>query len=199
MLCDVPWAPITHTYIDTPLNSSTGTCINLVYHCTSTQTRNSINTDHTILQEYVMDGWMKTVTLLAFAFDGVWWSMSSNHPYRCWHPSQFINGCMGQWVYVKQGDHTHTDVYITQHSYHCGVSHPGMYDQSWKTSSHCGFDTLHHPHPSDMFRVWQSATESHHQYLQQNYWRTKTREQWLKNNYGVTASMTNNDTPPSHG
>ena len=38
-----------------------------------------------------VDGWKKTGTLPALALIVVWCTMSSNHPYRCWHPYQSIN------------------------------------------------------------------------------------------------------------
>ena len=39
---------------------------------------------------------MKTRALSSSALDGVWCTMRSNNQYRCWHHSQFINGCMGE-------------------------------------------------------------------------------------------------------
>ena len=57
-----------------------------------------IHTGHIMLQLQGcnMGGWKKTGTHLALAWDGMWCTMSFNHPYRDWHPSQFINGCMGE-------------------------------------------------------------------------------------------------------
>ena len=47
---------------------------------------------HIIPKGCTMGWWMKTGAILSSASDGVWCTMSSNHPYRCWYLSQFING-----------------------------------------------------------------------------------------------------------
>ena len=41
-------------------------------------------------------GWKKIGTVSSSALDGVWCTMRSNHSYRCWHPSQFINVFVGE-------------------------------------------------------------------------------------------------------
>ena len=53
-----------------------------------------IHTGHTTLKGYTICWWMKTGTLSFSGLEGVCCTMSSNHQYRSWCPSQFINGCM---------------------------------------------------------------------------------------------------------
>ena len=105
IVCDVTWAPTIHVGVGIPLNSSMCSCVRLVCHCTSNQSRGSHPYRLHTLQGCTMGWWVKTGTLLALALDGVWCTMISNHPHRCWHPSQFINGCMdevGSPVYTQQ-------------------------------------------------------------------------------------------------
>ena len=82
MVCDVPWAPTINADIVTPINSSVGTLMRLIHHCTYNQARGS----HTYWSHNNprMDqhGWNKTSILLALALVGVWCAMKSNHPYR---------------------------------------------------------------------------------------------------------------------
>ena len=47
-------------------------------------------------KECSMGRWMKTGVLSSSALDGIWCTMSFNHPYRCWHPCQSINECMDE-------------------------------------------------------------------------------------------------------
>ena len=96
MVYDVPWVPIIHTGVDTPLNSYMGTWVRLIHHCSSNRIREShpywphstTNINH--------HGWQNTKALSSSDLDGVWCIMSSNHPYpyRYWYHCQFMNECM---------------------------------------------------------------------------------------------------------
>ena len=68
-------------------------------------------------KECSMYGWMKTGTLSSSALDGVWCTMSSNHPYRCWYPCQSINGCMSEadTTFYKQPRKGIISILATQH------------------------------------------------------------------------------------
>ena len=122
MVCDVPWAPIIHTYVDTPLNPYMGAWVGLIHHYTSNKARGwHIYWLH---DPQMMDwhGWKKTDTLLASALDVVWCTMSSNHPYICWHHSKFINVFMDE-VDIplhKQPNNGVTSILATQ-------DHAGLY------------------------------------------------------------------------
>ena len=104
-----------------------------------------------------MGRWMKTGTLLTLALDGEWCTitMSSNHPYKCCHHSQFISGCMG-WVDTplhKQPRKGITSILTTQYpkdllwvdGYKLGHFHPlpwMVYNIPWIPITHMGLDTL---------------------------------------------------------
>ena len=94
MMCDVPWAPIIHVCVDIPLNPSVGAWVRLIHQYTKQPSKGIISilaTQHCKVDKH---GGKKTGILLASVLDGVWCSMRSNHPYRCWHHSQFISVCM---------------------------------------------------------------------------------------------------------
>ena len=88
--------PSIHTSVDTPLKSYFGACMGLLYHCTSNQARESHSYWPHITPRMDQHGWKKTGTLLDTILDSVWCIMGSNHPYKYWHPSQFINGYLGE-------------------------------------------------------------------------------------------------------
>ena len=94
IVCDAPWGPIIHTYVDTPLNSSMDACVRLFHYCTINKARDHIHTGHTSSKGCKMCGWIKTGALSPSALDGGWYTISSNHLYRSWSPSQFINVLM---------------------------------------------------------------------------------------------------------
>ena len=83
----------------------------------ATKQGDHINTGHTILQRCTMGRWMKTGTRLSLALDIVWYTISSNNPYICFHPSQFINGCMDEFgsPLYKQPNKGITYILATQH------------------------------------------------------------------------------------
>ena len=97
MVCDIPWAPTIHTGVDTPYQSFLWTCVRLIHHYISKQTRGLYPFWPHNTQRMDEHGGKKTDTFSASAFaDGVWCTMSSNYMYRFWHPSQTINGYMDE-------------------------------------------------------------------------------------------------------
>ena len=78
---------------------------------------------------------LKVCTLLASVFDVMWCTMNSNHPYRCWYPSQFINGCMSQ---VDKPLHNQPNMRITSilSTYHYKDGQVWMME-NWHASCLC--------------------------------------------------------------
>ena len=75
-------------------NRSAGTWVGLIHHHISSQAMGSYLYWPYNTPKMDQHGWMKTGTLLSSVLDGVWCTISSNHPYKCWHPSQFIHMLM---------------------------------------------------------------------------------------------------------
>ena len=118
-MCDIPWAPTIHIGVDTPVNPSMDAWVMLILHCTSKQARGSHPYWPHNTQRMDEHGGKKTGTLLASALDCVWCTMQFNHPYRCWHPSQFTNGGMGEVDSIplyKQPRKGVTSILPTQHT-----------------------------------------------------------------------------------
>ena len=117
MVYDVPWAPTIHTCVDTPVNPSMSAWVRLIHHCISNQARGSHPYWPHNTQRMDEHGGKKTGTFSAFAFDGVWCTMSSNHMYRFWHPYQSINGYMNKvdTPLHKQPSKRITSILATQH------------------------------------------------------------------------------------
>ena len=76
-----------------------------------------IHTGHISPKGCYMGRWMKSRALSSSTLDGVWYTTSSNHPYRCYHHSQFVNG----WMYevdlplYKQPSKGIISILTTQH------------------------------------------------------------------------------------
>ena len=66
---------------------------------------------------FSMGRWMKTGALSSSTLDGVWCTMSSNYPYRCWNRCQSIFGYMGEvdTPLYKQPNKGITSILVTQH------------------------------------------------------------------------------------
>ena len=97
----------------------------MIAHATSQG--DPIHSVHKILQGYVMCGWIKTGILLPFSIGCVQRTMISNHPYRCWHPSQSINRCKGDVdITINHGDHIYTGHIISQGCVICGWMKTGI-------------------------------------------------------------------------
>ena len=96
LVYDVPWNLIIHIDFNTLLNSSMYAWVRLIHHCTSNRARGSNPYWPHNTPKMDQHGWKKIGTVSSSALDGVWCTMRSNHSYRCWHPSQFINVFMGE-------------------------------------------------------------------------------------------------------